>query len=187
MSRTIPVILALAIALAGVLIMRTSVRDDDGEGWTGRSEPGEVIEARRLLMIRIEPLMRPIDAFTAGDPGDLATLRANADTIEAVLLAFPHLFPPTTNRYDPASRESQTIALPAIWEAFPTFLTLSETAAAAAASVATADDAEQLKTAGRSLRAACDGCHAQFARPYQPPTVTKEDLEFDFDSVFPPK
>ena len=35
-------------------------------GWTGITEPEEVIEARRALMDEAENLMKPIDGFTVG-------------------------------------------------------------------------------------------------------------------------
>ena len=35
-------------------------------GWTGVTEPGEVIEARRVLMTEAERLMKPIDSFIVG-------------------------------------------------------------------------------------------------------------------------
>jgi cytochrome c556 len=195
MLRTVVAILALVVGLAFAVVMQRATPDEGeeqagpggGEGWTGLSEPEEIIEARRMLMIQMEPLMRPIDALATGEPGDLPALRSTAATLESMLMAFPHLFPPTTNLYDPASRESPTFALPAIWEDFTTFRTVSETAATTAASTAMAEDAESLRAAARSLRASCDGCHALFARPYTPPAVTQEDLEFDFDSVLPQK
>ncbi len=187
MYRMFVVILALAaLTLAGVVVLQRAA-PVSGEGWTGVSEPEELVEARRVLMIQMEPLMRPIDAFTAGEPADLSTLRSAAATLEAMLLAFPHLFPPTTNQYDPTVRESPTFALPTIWQDFAMFRSLSEEAATAAATIAAADDAEALRTAGRSLRESCDSCHAHFTKPYAPPQVTQEDLEFDFDSVFPQK
>jgi cytochrome c556 len=187
MRRIHVAILALAvIGLAGVLLMRNAV-PGRGEGWTGLTEPDEIIEARRVLMIQMEQLMRPIDEFTAGEPRDLLALQSAAATIESMLLAFPHLFPPTTNLYDPTVRESPTTALPALWQDFATFRELAAAGETAAATIAAADGADPLRAAGRSLRASCDSCHALFTKPYTPPTVTREDLEFDFDSVFPKK
>jgi cytochrome c556 len=87
--------------------------------------------------------------------------------------------------YDPAVRESPTLALPAIWQDFDAFLAIAEASESAAAGMAAADDAETFRAAGRSLRAACDACHVRFSRPYTPPEVSQEDLEFDFDSVLP--
>lgn len=158
-----------------------------GVGWTGLTEPEELIEARRLLMIEIERLMKPIDAFVAGEPADTASLREDATTIEAMLLAFPHLFPPTTNAYDPTLRDPSTIALPTIWRRFDAFLEQTEAAEMAAAAFIAAEDVATLREAGVRLRAACDACHAAFTQPYTPPVVTEEDLNFDFDSVLPPE
>jgi cytochrome c556 len=176
---------ALFLGTVGGWALAQNPAPDEGAGWTGLTEPDEVIEARRVLMIDVERQMMPIDRFTVGEPADFEALKAAATTLEAMLLAFSHLFPPTTNLYDSTTREPPTRALPAIWENFESFRRLNEAAEHAAATMAAADDAEVLRTAGRTLRAHCDACHAQFARPYTPPQVTEEDLEFDFDSVLP--
>lgn len=156
----------------------------DGPGWTGLTTPEDVILARQALMTEMERLMRPIDSFTAGEPADPADLRSAAVTISQILLALPHLFPPTTNRYDPAAATPVTIALPAIWQDFPTFSALAAAASAAATTAASATDAQALKAGGQNLRGACDACHAPFLRPYAPATVTDEDAQFDFDALF---
>jgi cytochrome c556 len=185
MHRTHIGVIALAVGALGGWALAQDPAPDDGAGWTGLTEPEEIIEARRVLMIDVERQMIPIDRFTAGEPADLDALKAAATTMEAMLLAFPHLFPPTTNLYDPAVLEPPTRALPEIWRNFDAFRTLAEAGESAAATMAAADGAEALRTAGRNLRANCDACHAQFARPYTPPQVTQEDLEFDFDAVLP--
>jgi hypothetical protein len=86
----------------------------EGPGWTGLTEPEEVIEARRLLMREAERLMKPVDEYAIGGPGDAAALRSAGTTLEPLLLALPHLFPPTTNLFDPAAHDPPTIALPTI-------------------------------------------------------------------------
>jgi cytochrome c556 len=156
-----------------------------GPGWTGLTEPDEIIEARRLLMIETQRLMEPIDTFAIGEPGDPAQLRSAARTIEPMMLALPHLFPPTTNLFDPALREPPTIALPAIWDRFAAFETFAESAERAAAALAAAEEGEPLRAASVRLRGACDTCHVAFTKPYTPPKVTDEDLSFDFESVLP--
>ncbi|HET7608271.1 MAG TPA: cytochrome c [Gammaproteobacteria bacterium] len=155
--------------------------------WTGVTEPEEVIEARRALMDQAENLMKPIDSFTVGEPADANVLRANAATIGAMLHAVPHLFPPTTNRFDPGAHDPPTLALPAIWERFAAFETFAENAERMAEALETSEDGEPLREASQRLRAACDACHAGFMKPYTPPVVTQEDKEFDFDSVLPPQ
>lgn len=156
-----------------------------GPGWTGLTEPGEVIEARRLLMMETERLMKPIDSYSIGQPGNPAELRSAARTLEPMLLALPHLFPPTTNLFDPQLREPPTIALPAIWSRFAAFETFAEAAERAAAAAAVAEDGEPLRQASARLRATCDTCHRAFTKPYTPPVVTDEDRNFDFESALP--
>ena len=155
-----------------------------GPGWTGLTHPEDVILARQELMIEAERLMRPIDSFTAGEAADESDLRSAAETIHHIMLAVPHLFPPPTNRHDPTAAEPVTLALPAIWQDFAAFYALATAASHAATTLAGSSDAAALVADGRALRAACDGCHAPFLRPYVPAQITEEDLEFDFDSIF---
>jgi cytochrome c556 len=154
-------------------------------GWTGVTEPEEVIEARRVLMTEAERLMKPIDSFIVGESADAAQLHENAASLEALLLALPHLFPPTTNQFDPAAHDPPTTALPTIWQRFPAFLTFAESAERAAGALRDANDTEALSAASARLRGTCDACHASFMKPYTPPQTQPEDFEFDFESVLP--
>jgi cytochrome c556 len=154
--------------------------------WTGITHPEELIEARRALMDRAEDLMKPIDSFTVGEAADPKELRANAETIGAMLHAVPHLFPPTTNLFDPQAHDPPTLALPTIWQRFAAFETFAENAQRMAAALEESADGEPLRAASVQLRSACDACHAGFMKPYTPPVITDEDRNFDFDSVLPP-
>jgi cytochrome c556 len=158
-----------------------------GAGWTGISAPKGVIEARRGLMSEIERLMRPIDTFASGEPAmaDSAQLQTTALTISWMLSATPHLFPPTTNPYDPTALEPPTSALPLIWRDFDRFFALAESAEVAASTMATTTGAEPLRAAARNLRASCDTCHALYLKSYVAPQARPEDFEFDFESVLP--
>lgn len=181
----LPAVFLAVTMIAACAPAESPVLDTLGPGWTGATEPEELIEARRLLMLDIERQMAPLDEFILGGPGDLPELKARATSIEAMLLAFAHLFPPTTNLFDPTVLESPTIALPDIWEDFDAFLSLIDAGESAAAAVIAAEDAERLRAAAASLRATCETCHARFTRPYTPPVVTQEDLEFDFERYLP--
>lgn len=177
----------LVFLAAAVVSVPGSAQDgapSEGPGWTGTSNPLDVISARQALMLAIESRMLPIDTSTVEDDVDPAVIAESADTIAAMLLAAPHLFPPTTNVYDPDAEEPETLALPAIWESFPTFYTMAMNAADTATRMAATKDADALRTAAVSLRAECDACHALYLRPYEPGEVTQEDLDFDFDSIF---
>lgn len=154
-----------------------------GEGWTGVTRPKDVIVARQELMEHIEELMEPIDTIQVKDTDDLDTLRHNGEVISAMLLALPHLFPPTTNLYDPGVEQPQTLALPPIWKNFDNFYTLATAAAKAATELSETQGEAAMKTASLKLRGTCDACHGAFLRPYVPPKVLDSDLSFDFESA----
>ena len=177
-------LVVVGIVIGGVLLLRNSEPVTRTGVADSSTDVMEVIEARRVLMRRVEELMKHIDALTVAETGDLAALHSAAASIEAMMLAFPHLFPPATNLYDASVPETPTSALPAIWGDLPAFRALAEDAEHAAAAIVQADDMERLRTAGRALRASCDECHARFMKAYTPPRVTQEDLDFDFDPVF---
>jgi cytochrome c556 len=175
--------IAASLLIATVLTARADdPAPSNGPGWTGLTNPADVIAARQALMVEIERLMRPIDALEVGEKGDPAELKSTAHTISQVLLALPHLFPPTTNLYDPNDETPPTIALPAIWQNFPTFYALAGATATAAKTMSLGEESE-LPELGDALRDSCDACHALFLRPYVPSKVSSDDLNFDFDSV----
>ena len=154
-----------------------------GQGWTGLTKPKDVIVARQELMEHIEELMEPIDTIQVKDTNDLDTLRHNGEVIGAMLAALPHLFPPTTNLYDPKATEPQTLALPPIWKNFDNFYSLAGAASKAAEDLSLTESKAAMKAASLKLRASCDACHTLFLRPYVPPKVLDSDLNFDFESA----
>ncbi len=175
---------ALTAATLSAIALAQTASSVEGAGWTGLTEPGEIIEARRVAMLELERQMSVVDRFVLGEPAEPEELRSAAETMESLLLTFPHLFPPTTNLFDPTQLESPTITLPELWEDFATFQSLNATAEAAVIALEEADGVEPMRAAGRNLRATCDACHTLFTRPYTPPEFLPEDYEFDFDSVF---
>lgn len=178
---------AITLACTFSVVSLTTAQDaapGKGPGWTGVTRPDAVIAAREALMFASEELMRPIDTYTVDDSVDPDLMNANANTIAAMMQAVPHLFPPTTNIYDPEAEEPATLALPQIWADFPAFYSLAEAAATAATTLAEASTPAALRNGALALRATCDACHALNLRPYEPSDVTEEDRNFDFDSVF---
>jgi cytochrome c556 len=175
---------ATTLALAS-LALAADTSPGQGPGWTGITNPKDVITARQKLMEHIEILMQPIDTITitTGEVRNVDTLHANAVTVSTMLLALPHLFPPTTNLYDPRAEQPRTIALPAIWKNFGTFYSLANAASKAAQVMATAKGKEALRAASLKLRASCDACHALFLRAYVPSKTQDSDSTFDFDSA----
>lgn len=182
---------ATAVLVATVFVARTSTPvapvGDAVTAGTAAADTAEIIEARRVLMRQVQRLMQPIDAFAFDGNGDAVTVRSAAESIEAMMLAFPHLFPPASNLYDANLREPPTIATPAVWERFADFRTLAEKSERSAAAAVASTDVTTLRTAAVALRDTCETCHAQFTQPYTPPQVTQEDLDFDFDAAFPGK
>jgi cytochrome c556 len=158
-------------------------------GNTGTSRPKEIILARGKLMERMEVLMQPIDTLTIqkGTVANVELLHQNARTVAAMLAAVPHLFPPSTNLYDPKSATPSTIALPAIWQNFDSFYQLAGAAARAAENMSSAKGDAGLRAASLKLRASCDACHAVFLRKYEGVKTSAADQDFDFNSVLPQK
>lgn len=154
-----------------------------GAGWTGVTNPAEEIAARNSLMAQMEQLMLPIDLLETQPASDAKLLQANAAAIAAMLQAVPHLFPPTTNRYDPKAETPATIALPAIWQDFNSFYSLATAAAKAADAMTSAEGPEALRRSGAALRGACTACHSLYLRKYEGPKVNAADANFDFDKA----
>ena len=179
--------LALAILASGriTLAADSSTVPANGPGWTGLSKPLEMIHARQELMEHMEELMQPIDTISLPSQPvrDLERLRFNAEVVGAMLLSVPHLFPPTTNLYDPKSREPKTIALPAIWKNFDSFYSLAQGASKLAEEFASTKGDRALRAASLKLRAGCDACHELYLRKYEPPKVLPSDFLFDFDAA----
>jgi len=174
--------LTAALALTGVGRAADAVPHPD-PSWTGLTNPRDVITARQELMEHIELLMEPIDTLQVKDTFDTARLHSAAETIAAMLLALPHLFPPTTNLYDPRAPMPATLALPPIWKNFANFYALAGAASRAAEAMADAEGKPALRAASLKLRASCDACHALYLRPYAPPKVLDSDYQFDFQSA----
>lgn len=179
-----PVIVSLAMTATAALAQPQGPAAAPGD--TGASHPEDVIAARRELMLELQTLMWPIDSSAAEEAVDPAPLRDAARTMAAMLGVVPHLFPLSTNRYDPDVDSPETLALPAIWSDFQGFYSLAAGATAAAAKMAEMEGAADLLAAGRALRGTCDACHGVYMREYTGMEVSSDDLEFDFDSLFEP-
>jgi cytochrome c556 len=182
-ATVIVVALALAAAAHAAPAHVAGALPGQGPGWTGITRPKDVITARQELMEHAELLMEPIDTIQVEPIRDVKQLHANAEAISAMLLALPHLFPPTTNLFDPKAQMPETLALPAIWKSFGSFYALATAASTAAQAMADAEGPSALRAASRGLRASCDACHSVYLRPYSPPKVLESDYEFDFDSI----
>jgi cytochrome c556 len=123
--------------------------------------------ARKTLMVVIADNMQEIEAMTAGGKIDLAKARANANAISGMLLAFPHLFPASTNTWTPnAPRDpaTDTFTDPGLWKTFPFFYKEAQAAAKYAFDASRADAEAEFKKQATNLRLTCDTCHATFQK-----------------------
>ena len=155
--------LALGLACATTVLQASSGAEE--AGLTGATRPGDVVQARQLLMEAIEAEMMPIDVAVGGREMPLKSLQDHAYLINTLMAAFPHLFPPKTG---PDAKQDDwpapTNALPAVWAQFDAFYDLSQKAAAQALAASQAGDLAALKAAGKDLRGSCDACHATYMK-----------------------
>jgi cytochrome c556 len=96
---------------------------------------------------------------------DLDDARRQADTIAAMLTAFPHLFPPDTNQWKPDGDPdpvADTLASPDIWGDFADFYQRAVVASKIAVQLGRAGNVDDFKTLTIELRVACDSCHALY-------------------------
>jgi cytochrome c556 len=155
--------LAIAVAAAAVL---PAAGDAQNAGLTGVDKPGDVVQARQLVMDGIDEDMHDIDLAGTGQVTRLDELKAHADRISTLLTAFPHLFPPQTQPSPDAP--VPTTASPAVWKDFADFYGRAAAAAKTALDASQAGTLDQFKPLGMQLRAACDSCHAKYMVVEQP-------------------
>ncbi len=155
---------AAVAALAVTVAISASVRSEDRvPGLTGIDRADDVIAARQLVMDGIESEMMVIELALEGNAPQLDDLKGRADRISTLLTAFPHLFPPQTKPGVAADGTPiNTTATPAVWQEFDSFYGLARTAAMTAYDASQAAGAQQFREETKKLRAACDGCHAQY-------------------------
>jgi cytochrome c556 len=127
----------------------------------------DVIFARKTLMASIANNMYPIDEMNETGKYDLPKGRASADAISAMLMAFPHLFPPTTNTWtDKAPRDPavDTFAAPTVWQEYTFFYKQAQASAKYAFDLSRAETESEFRQKAKDLRLACDTCHAAFQK-----------------------
>jgi cytochrome c556 len=153
---------ALAAAFLAARLVATSfvaVAQDQSAATT------DVIFARKTIMSSLCDKMMEIERMIAAGNVNTKITRAHADAMSVMLMAFPHLFPASSNQWkrdvnqDPVA---QTLASPDLWTSFPDFYRQAAAAASAASALSRADNAEDVKTYARELRIGCDTCHALY-------------------------
>lgn len=122
-------------------------------------------------MDTIDRHMDEIDwMLTSHGPIDLSKTSEHADTVSVLLMAFPHLFPPSTNQWradaqrDPAR---DTFAAPDLWKNYSDFYRLAAEASKLAFAASRAKKETDFRNTMAALRTACDGCHALYVKSGQ--------------------
>src|SRR5579871_2769293 len=115
----------VAAAILGALLVATAIAG--GIVWAqdrGVAQVEDAIVARKALMDFMEDRFNPMERAAQEGTVDLEAARADADTIAVMLTAFPHLFPPASNRWKPtadADPITETLASAEIWTDFADF------------------------------------------------------------------
>jgi len=129
--------------------------------------PKDTIFARKVLMDSIGRNMDALEANASSTRIDLIEGRDHADNISVMLMAFVHLFPPSTNEWKPkVDRDpgTDTFAAPAIWTGFADFYKRARDAADVAFKASRAETEPAFRNQVRQLRLACDSCHAIYMK-----------------------
>jgi cytochrome c556 len=129
--------------------------------------PGDVIAARKTLMSVIARNMYPLDEMIYTGKINLPRGRAAADSISAMLQAFPLLFPASTNAWTPTAVSDPahaTFADPHIWQQLEFFYKEIQAAAKYALNASRAETEAEFRKSVTELRQTCDTCHAAFQK-----------------------
>jgi cytochrome c556 len=126
--------------------------------------PKDTIFARKILMGAIDMNMDEIETMLAPEGRlVLSDAQEHAETISTMLMAFPHLFPPSTNQWKPgADRDpaTDTFASPELWSNFADFYQRATEASKIAWNASRAGRADEFRPLIGQLRQRCNGCHA---------------------------
>jgi cytochrome c556 len=152
---------ALGLALAGT---GRAARAQDQSADT----PKDKIFARKILMVTIDRNMDALEQMVrSGKPIDFDDASEHADTISVMLMAFPHLFPPSTDQWRPnvdLDPGRDTSASPELWTEFADFYRQAAAASQLAEAASRTSAEPDFKTTMADLRIACDSCHARFLK-----------------------
>ena len=160
----------IAMPLGGALLAAAVL----ATGWVAWAQdqsaatPKDAIFARKIVMGAIGSHMDEIDTMLETGKIDLAEGRDHADAISVLLMAFPHLFPPSTNQWKPnVERDpgTDTFASPEVWTRYADFYKQAADSSKTAFNASRAQNAEEVKKLGAQLRASCDACHAAYMKP----------------------
>ena len=131
----------------------------------------DAIFARKTVMGAIDSNMDEVETMLSPEGKiDSAELREHTDNISILLMAFPHMFAPSTNLWKPNVQRdpaTDTSASPEIWTHFDDFYKRATAASKLALDAHQAKKLDEFRSLIAQLRAACNGCHAAYTKPDQ--------------------
>ena len=125
------------------------------------------MELRSSRLVVFSYNMTGIEAMTGSGKIDLAKGQAHAESISAMLMAFPHLFPLTTNTWTanaPRNPATDTFTDPSLWNTYAFFYKEAQAATKYAFNASRAENETVFKKNAADLRLTCDTCHATFPK-----------------------
>lgn len=158
------------LAIGGILLLSAclAVPSATPAQEQGEAPPKDTIFARKILMGAIDMNMDEIETMLAPEGQlNLAEGQEHADTISIMLMAFPHMFPASTNQWAAgADRDAalDTFASPDVWTKFADFYRRAAAASKIAFEASRAKRAEDFKARIVELRSACNACHAAYQK-----------------------
>jgi len=161
--RRMAVAIACAALAGGLLATSFVAMAQDQSAATAK----DAIFARKTMMSSLSDNMDQIESMISTGKIDLADAHDHADTISVMLMAFPHLFPPSTNQWKPnVDRDpgTDTYASPDVWSKFPDFYQRAASASKTAYDMSRADKVDELKTRAKELRVDCNACHELYLK-----------------------
>jgi cytochrome c556 len=152
------------LALAGGLLATSFMAMAQDQS---AATPKDVIFARKTLMSTLSDNFDQIEAMISTGKLDIPDAHEHADTISVMLMAYPHLFPPSSNQWKPNADldpGTDTFASPDVWSKFPDFYKRAAAASKTAYDMSRADKADDLKTRAKELRVMCNACHELYLK-----------------------
>src|SRR2546430_9217409 len=123
---------------------------------------------RDLTVTGVQTCALPISTSDKGV--NLTEGREHADLISVMLMAFPHLFPASTNQWKPNVERDpgrDTYASPDLFTNYADFYARAAAAAKTAYRASRAQQDDDFKTYVAELRVACDSCHGLYLKSDQ--------------------
>ena len=157
----------MAVAIAGLAACFLAITFVAKAQDQSAAPANEVISARKTLMNSIMEQMDEIAHMISQEKINLRAAHEHADNISVMLMAFPHLFPPSSNQWkenvdlDPVT---DTVASPDVWTNYADFYQRSAAAAKTAYEMSRAENEDEVKRLNRALGIACDTCHALYLK-----------------------